>query len=184
MCDIAVLHGERITLRGPRESDVDDRFAAGKPDEFVYMCGGNRAENDTHPPRAVWEAWHKRTAQPQADEICWRMEADEICIGTIRLHKISKADNSARLAIGIWNMAYTSRGFGTEAIRLVLAYAFEQMRLHRVELVVLGYNKRAIRCYEKCGFVREGLLRENALVEGVYHSEVVMAILEQEYWNI
>lgn len=66
----------------------------------------------------------------------------------------------------------------------MLAYAFEQMRLHRVELVVLDYNKRAIRCYEKCGFVREGLLRENALVEGVYHSEVVMAILEQEYWNI
>lgn len=73
MCDIAVLHGERITLRGPRESDVDDRLAAGKPVEFVYMCGGNRAENDAHAPRAVWELWHNRTAQPQVDEICWRM---------------------------------------------------------------------------------------------------------------
>ena len=65
--------------------------------------------------------------------------------------------------------------------RQVLGYAFEKMKLHRVELTVLDYNLRGIRCYEKCGFRREGVLRESAFIEGEYHSDIMMSILESEY---
>jgi RimJ/RimL family protein N-acetyltransferase len=60
-------------------------------------------------------------------------------------------------------------------------YGFEELRLHRIDLRVLDYNARALRAYEKCGFVREGLERESALVDGTWHSDVIMSILEQEY---
>lgn len=181
MSEAPVLRGARVTLRGPRERDIDDRFAAGKPDEYVYMCGGDRTENDEHPPRDVWVKWNQRETAPKEGEISWRMEAEGICIGSIRLHQISMCDHSARLAIGIWNIDYLSKGLGTEAIRLVLGYAFDTMRLHRVELTVLDYNLRGIRCYEKCGFRREGVLRESAFIEGEYHSDIIMSILEPEY---
>ncbi|RPJ99073.1 GNAT family N-acetyltransferase [Priestia endophytica] len=59
---------------------------------------------------------------------------------------------------------------GTEITQLVLDYAFKELRLHRVDLRVLQYNKRAIRCYEKCGFIQEGIEREGAL-----------SILDREY---
>lgn len=184
MNGVPVLRGARVTLRGPRERDIDDRYAAGKPNEYVYMCGGSRAGNDEHPPRDVWVRWNQRELAPKEGELSWRMEAEGICIGSIRLHRISEADRSARLAIGIWNLAYLSKGYGTEAIWLVLGYAFEKMELHRVELTVLDYNLRGIRCYEKCGFRREGILRESAYIEGEYHSDIMMSVLESEYWSM
>jgi len=55
------------------------------------------------------------------------------------------------------------------------------MNLHRVDLKVLDYNKRAIRCYEKCGFKSDGILRDSAFIEGAFHSDVTMSILEDEW---
>src|ERR687893_200076 len=63
----------------------------------------------------------------------------------------------ASFAIGIFEAGGRNRGLGTEMTRLVLGYAFEVMKLHRVSLRVLAYNHRAIASYEKCGFVREGV---------------------------
>jgi len=65
--------------------------------------------------------------------------------------------------------------------QLVLRYAFETLKLHRVDLRVLSYNKRAIRCYEKCGFIIEGYEREGAYIEGQFETDVMMSILEHEY---
>ncbi len=92
-----------------------------------------------------------------------------------------KNDNNATFAIGIWDAACYSKGIGSEATKLVLEYAFLVLKLHRVDLKVLDYNKRGIRCYEKCGFKRDGVLRENAYIEGQYHSDIIMSILESEY---
>ena len=108
-------------------------------------------------------------------------DADGRCIGTIRLHGIVAADRRARLAIGIFDHRFWSRGYGSEAIRLLPGYAFNAMRLHRVDLRVLAYNTRAIRAYERCGFVREGSERESALVDGVWHDDIIMGILEHEF---
>jgi ribosomal-protein-alanine N-acetyltransferase len=55
------------------------------------------------------------------------------------------------------------------------------MKLHRVDLKVLDYNKRAIRCYEKCGFKVDGILRDSAFIEGAFHSDIIMSILEDEW---
>ena len=67
------------------------------------------------------------------------------------------------------------------ATRLALRYAFEALHLHRVELRVVTFNARAIACYEKCGFVREGLFRENTFLRGKYVDVVPMGILRAEY---
>jgi RimJ/RimL family protein N-acetyltransferase len=117
-------------------------------------------------------AWHDGTA-------CGG--ADGLCIGGISLHSIAEADRRARLAVGIFDRRFWSRGYGSEAIRLLLGHAFSTMGLHRVDLRVLAYNARAIRAYEKCGFIREGVERESALVDGVWHDDIIMSILEREY---
>lgn len=106
---------------------------------------------------------------------------DGLYIGTIRLHGINATDRRARLAIGIFDRQFWSHGYGTEAILLLLDHAFSTMGMHRVDLRVLAYNTRAIRAYEKCGFVREGVERESALVDGVWHDDIIMSILAHEY---
>jgi RimJ/RimL family protein N-acetyltransferase len=85
------------------------------------------------------------------------------------------------LGVGIGNRAYWGQGYGSEAVRLTLGYAFEELNLHRVSLSVLGDNPRAIRAYEKCGFVREGQWRELAHYDGQWSDEVVMGILRSEW---
>ncbi len=111
----------------------------------------------------------------------WVIDLDDRAIGAVRLHSLNAPDRCARLAIGIFAPECWGLGYGTLAIRLVLRYAFEELRLHRVDLRVLDYNTRAIACYEKCGFVREGVERESALVDGQWHSDVIMGILEGEF---
>ena len=130
---------------------------------------------------AVVERWYEQLC---ADPLQWAIEADGWCIGTAQLHHLDEQNRRARYAIGIFNAAYWGQGIGTEATRLVLQYAFDDLHLHRVDLRVLTYNHRAIKCYEKCAFVREGIERESALVAGEWHGDLIMGILEQEYREV
>lgn len=66
---------------------------------------------------------------------------------------------------------------------MVLNYAFDVLHYHKVFLRVLDYNTRAIRCYEKCGFIREGTDREGALINGVYCSDIYMGIIKSDYFH-
>lgn len=181
MSNVPTLIGEMIILRETRESDIDDRCIFGRPKEFAYMCGGNRDETIEFPPREEWKNWYKHNLKSSNDRINWMIEYDGKCIGSAGLNNISSSDHNATFAIGIWATSYFSKGIGSEATKLVLQYAFDIMKLHRVDLKVLEYNKRGIRCYEKCGFKQDGILRENAYIEGEYHSDIVMSILEYEY---
>jgi RimJ/RimL family protein N-acetyltransferase len=103
------------------------------------------------------------------------------CVGHTGLGDVDARDRRARLVIGLFDRSVWNRGLGTEAIRLVLGYAFDTLRLHRVALRVLAYNARAIRAYEKCGFVREGVERESAFVAGEWHDDVMMAVLDRDF---
>lgn len=172
-----ILAGERLCLRGPQESDKADRLACGRDPEFRRMVGGDPR---TCPPLTEAEVtgWYEAV---RADSLYWIVEVDGRCIGTARLHQVDAQNRRARYAIGIFDPAYWNRGYGTEATRLVLAYAFDVLGLHRLDLRVLACNTRAIACYQKCGFVQEGVEREGALIGGEWHSDVLMSLLEQEY---
>ena len=183
MEEFPVLKAKNIVLRDIKESDIDGRFEMGKSAEFVYMCGGDRTDNNEYPPREVWERWYRKNLQHKDDEISWIIEYAGKCIGSARLHRISADDRSAMYAVGIWNESYMSRGIGVEATMLVLGYAFDVLKLHRVGLKVLDYNKRAINCYMKCGFKQEGVLRDSAFIEGAFHSDIIMSILADEYYG-
>ena len=109
------------------------------------------------------------------------IEEDGKLVGEVRLDNLDKADRRARLAIGLFHERHLGRGIGRKAIDLVLQRAFGALGLHRVDLRVLSFNIRAIRCYEACGFRREGIGRESALVGGEWHDDWIMAILEQDF---
>lgn len=73
------------------------------------------------------------------------------------------------------------RGLGTEAVRLIVGHGFEQLGLRRVELAAYGNNTRALRVYEKAGFVVEGVRREVRMRDGEWTDEVLMAVLDREW---
>ena len=98
-------------------------------------------------------------------------------IGVCQLVGISQVHRSADLQIRIGDTRARDRGIGTEAVRRLVRFAFADLNLHRVSLHVFAGNARAIRAYEKAGFVREGRLREAAHIDGRYVDLLVMGIV-------
>ncbi|MFC0186732.1 GNAT family N-acetyltransferase [Fictibacillus aquaticus] len=171
-----VIQGKSVILRQPIESDILDRFACGRSIEAVRMYGG-----DTRNVKPLtMEGARGFFERIKANKLEWCVEYEGRCIGQARL-TVNEDDCRARYAIGLFDTSVWGKGLGTEITQLVLEYAFEGLKLHRVDLRVLEYNHRAIACYEKCGFVKEGVEREGALIEGKYETDVFMSILDREY---
>lgn len=103
-------------------------------------------------------------------------------IGSTGLHNLDPVARSATFGIMIGDVARHNQGYGTEATRLTLKFAFQELNLHRIQLSVYGNNWRAIRVYQKVGFVHEGCLRQAAYRNGQYVDEYRFAILREE-WN-
>jgi RimJ/RimL family protein N-acetyltransferase len=176
---LPVLTGEPVTLRRPHQEYVEARLRLGMDAEIARMYGGGR--DDAHPMSA--EA-AKRWVQRLLDQdYAWIIETGTL-IGEVRLDRVDLRDRRASPAIGIEDRTQLGIGLGTEAIALVLGYAFNVVGLHWVSARVVDYNARAIRAYEKCGFVVEGREREAALVDGMWHDDVMMAVLDRDYMEI
>ena len=169
-----------VALRPPVTQDIVDRLRVGLVAEYVTLCGGV-ADSDEPFTEAQARAWYERAA---AEPYGWCIEIRGRCIGTARLHSLDSDNRRARYAIGIFDPEMWGRGYGTLATRGVLRFAFGVLMLHRVDLRVLSDNTRAIACYARCGFRQEGTEREGALIDGNWHDDVMMSILDREYWRL
>jgi RimJ/RimL family protein N-acetyltransferase len=87
----------------------------------------------------------------------------------------------AEMGIALHESRYWGGGYGTDAVRTLVDGAFRAMPLLRIELFVYPDNKRAIGCYEKAGFSREGVLRAREYRRGKYEDVVIMSILHEEW---
>jgi RimJ/RimL family protein N-acetyltransferase len=106
---------------------------------------------------------------------------DDALIGAVGLHRIHPVNRSAMFGLMIGDRAAWSQGFGTEATRLMVDYAFRALNLHRVWLHVYENNPAAVRVYEKVGFRREGILRQDVYREGRYWDALAMGLLRDEW---
>ena len=109
------------------------------------------------------------------------IEHDNRCVGSTRITHVDQHNRRAHFNIGIFDRSVWDIGLGTETTRLLIAYAFDTLRLHRLEVRVLDFNHRAIRAYQKAGFRREGIEREGSLIGGVWCSDVHLGILAHEF---
>jgi len=102
-------------------------------------------------------------------------------VGHIELSRIDRLHRSASLSRVMVAPDRRGQGLGQQMVRLALAIAFDELRLHRIELYVFDFNHAAIACYEHAGLVREGVLRDARRVGDEYWSVVQMSMLESEW---
>jgi len=95
----------------------------------------------------------------------------------IVLNDLDPGNASIGMRMSLNAASLYGRGYGTEALRAVVAHAFDDFGLHRISLEVYSYNPRARRVYEKCGFVEEGRQREALLWDGEWHDTILMGML-------
>jgi RimJ/RimL family protein N-acetyltransferase len=111
------------------------------------------------------------------------LEGDRL-IGGIGLDGIRWAHRDCFVGIGLGEREFWGKGYGTDAMRIVLRYAFTELNLERVTLDVFEYNQRGVRSYEKAGFVLEGRQRGQILREGRRWDVIYMGILRQDWFKL
>jgi RimJ/RimL family protein N-acetyltransferase len=171
-----ILEGEKVRLRPVQERDLP-HFVEWLADSDVRRW---LAEMDSPPTLEDEYEWYDRK-RLDPDNVMWAIETlDGRLAGNVEL-RLQPRRRKAELGISIHDKSLWGQGLGTDTVRLVLGYAFEEIGLNRVELTTDEGNARALRCYEKCGFLREGLLRQHRLVDGEFGNTVVMAVLRQDW---
>ena len=176
MISESILTTKRVRLRPLQESDLA-HFQRWLADDELRRWLGSVNEQ---PSVAEEFDWYTSKRQ-DPDAILWSIEAaGGTLIGNVEL-RLRLLHRRAEVGIGIFDRQYWGKGYGTEAMRLVLDYAFGELKLNRVELTADEENVRAIRSYEKCGFVREGLLREHRLIDGRPVDSVAMAVIRCDW---
>ena len=109
------------------------------------------------------------------------LKENDTLIGNISLMKVHDVNRTAELWIFIGDENYLSRGYGSEAIMLLLDYAFNHVNLNNIMLRVFSFNPRAMRAYEKCGFKKYGVWEKSHYFNGEYFDEVYMNILKDDF---
>ena len=110
-----------------------------------------------------------------------RQGDDWLPVGNLGLHNIDWRCRSAEAGIFIGDKTRWNNGYGTEAMLLLLKHGFNTLNLNRIALDVYETNPRAVRCYEKAGFVNEGRKRQGMYKDGKYIDILQMSVLRDDW---
>ncbi len=169
------LVGERVILRPLKVSDAE-RFVKWFNDPAVHRFLARRKLKLKEE-----RAWI-RSIPKKKDQIHFAIDTREgVHIGSVGLNEINRRDNYAVFCIVIGDKRYWSKGYGTEAMKLIVDHGFRRLKLHRIELDVYDYNARGIKLYRRLGFKMEGKKRERVFWKGKYYDEFQMGILRNEW---
>lgn len=174
-----MLRGERATLRGVTRDGLPLVWKFNN-DLDVELAGGG----DPPMPQAferVVADFERETAKGGRDGAWFGIEVDGQFIGSCGLFNVNETSHTAELGIAIGDKDYWGKGYGREAVNLLIEYAFRYRNFRRVWLWVHADNERAIRAYRACGFVVEGRLREHMYSNGRYVDAVYMGILRSDW---
>ncbi|WP_354640727.1 GNAT family N-acetyltransferase [Kitasatospora camelliae] len=174
--DKPTLIGERLRLVPLQARHADGLWQAVRDPETRRLTGTLR--EFTYDDIRDWCAGRG----DQADRLDLAIEdaATGEFLGDLALNELDRNNESADVRIALLP-GRPGKGLGVEALRLLLHYAFEEIRLHRVQLDVFAFNDRAVRAYEKAGFRHEGRSRQAHHWEGERHDVLWMAALNGEW---
>lgn len=175
-----MIYGERIRLRAIERSDLAHFVTwLNDPDVYknllIYLPLSQTNE----------ENWYENILTRPMDEhpmvIEIQQKDDWLPIGNCGFIDIDWRSRSGELGIFIGEKQLWNKGYGTEAMRLLLKHGFNTLNLHRVALEVYATNLRGIRSYEKAGFIHEGGKREAIFRDGKYIDLLQMSVLRKEW---
>lgn len=173
--------GKLVRLAGIDPDEVSKSFAQWNRDsEFMRLL-------DTDPPRLrsskSIKEWIEKDFEDNKGMYWFAIRAldDDRLLGDMTLSVVDWGSRNAFMGIGIGAREFWGKGYGSDAIELLLRYAFTELNLRRVSLNVFEFNERAIRSYEKVGFRLEGRERQVMQREGRRWDIIDMGILREEW---
>jgi len=175
-----MIYGRRVRLRGVERADLfkfyewinDPEVNAGLA---VYLPMSMADEEHWFEEVGKREQAEKPMAVEVKKDDGWEL------IGNCGVFNIEWPHRAAELGIMIGDKSTWDQGYGTETMQLLLRHGFETLNLNRIYLRVYSNNPRAVRSYEKSGFVMEGTLRQGVYKHGGYADVHIMSVLRSEW---
>ena len=170
-----ILYGKDIYLRLMQDEDTD-LIVKWRNEAFVRQ---NFIYRETFTPQGHrnWVETMVKTGKVVQFIICTK---EDRAVGSVYLRDIDPVHRKAEYGIFIGEADALSKGYGTQAAKLMIQYAFQELKLHKLMLRLLAGNERAKRSYEKAGFVQEAYLKDEVYLEEGYRDEIWMACFNPE----
>jgi RimJ/RimL family protein N-acetyltransferase len=173
-----MLRGERVVLRQIQRSDLPRLWELLQDFEVAILSDpGPVLPTSLASREARFDA---EAAEPRRDKASFAVEVEGELIGGASLHGIDHFNRRCELGIALGRASW-GKGFGQDAVRTLVDYAFDHLNMNRVGLQVLADEPRAVTAYRKAGFVEEGRLRRYSWVNGAYADELHMAVLREDW---
>jgi RimJ/RimL family protein N-acetyltransferase len=178
----SIFTGQHVHLTAENPSVMGEAFSRWDRDSEFYRL----LDNDPQAlvSRKKFTDWLEKDLDREGiDEFFFSIRTidEDQLIGFVALWDINWNQSSAWVSIGLGERNFWGRGYGTDAMRILLRYAFSELNLYRVSLFVFGYNERAIHSYQKAGYQVEGRFRQALLRSGKRWDVLLMGILRREW---
>lgn len=170
-----MLKGKLVGLRATEREDLKRLHALEQNVDLVLHA----ATTWEPTPLAAFEKRFERWLEK--GDGWFVIEVEGVVIGSIGLLNPNRHDQSSEFGVFIYDPAYVSKGYGSDAIQVFLDWAFRIQNYRRIWLTVASNNPRAIAAYKKCGFVHESALREQLFTNGQYVDLIHMGMLRSEW---
>lgn len=180
--DSNLFRGELVRLTVEDPETYAKAFTPWRSDTYFWrLMESWPAQMSSEKAMKEWLEKEFSSADPGFYFFCIRTLEDDRLIGDVGIPAQHDGNGDTVVGIALGERDYWGKGYGTDAMRILLRYAFTELNLHRVSLDVFEYNPRAIRSYEKAGFRREGCERGFLNREGRRWDLIHMGILRSEW---
>lgn len=178
MSDLSMNGNKRLIIRLMERKDLEALRVMHNHDDVLM-----KLTDPTHVSEAQQEAWFTSASISRTSRrYVARLRENDEFVGMFRVDSIDTFNGNAFVGCDILPL-YQGKGYATEFFVYILDYLFNALRLHRVELLTLHNNHRAIKLYKKLGFIEEGMRREALYRDGGHQNLLAMGLLANEWSN-
>ena len=176
-----MYNGDLVKLRAYKEED------AVLAKEFINDYEVKRLlAIDAAFPISLWEEeeWVKSKKNTSGLVYDFAIETlkDGKYIGGCSINKLSVKNRNCTIGIMIGDKDYWSKGYGSDALKVLIKFIFEELNMNKIKLSFFAFNERAKACYKKVGFKEEGILKDEIFRDGKYNGEINMALFAKDYF--
>ena len=173
-----MYYGEKVCLRAYREEDIPKATSFVNDEELKKLLVTNVPF-----PMTLWEEkeWVKSQKSSQDGSYNFAIEDIETkkYIGGCGIQEVNWLSRVATVGIMIGDKEYWGKGYGTDAMKVLMNFIFNNMNIRKIRLSTFSFNMRARKSYEKCGFEVEGILKDEIFKDGKYYDEIIMSVFNK-----
>ncbi|WP_130805560.1 GNAT family N-acetyltransferase [Senegalia massiliensis] len=171
--------GEKVVLTEYRKEDIKKAKEYVNDAEIKGLLSPGIPYPYTLEDEEKW--YQNQSANNDKYNFAIRTLEDNKYIGGCGINSVNWKNSNVIIGIFIGDKDYWSKGYGTDALKVLIKFIFNEMNINKIKLNVYSFNKRAIRCYEKCGFKVEGVLKQEIYRHGKYQDDILMALLKEDW---